>query len=133
MNIMQHRMTGRIRMSGVAVGLLVAVLAACAGAVKDHAGNTSVYIVRHAEVNRDDPDRPLIEKGRARAQALVQHLQGVSITHLLTSHTDRTRDTLVPLAKARGLEIKQFPSRLEARRSWPATAATYTESWRDWA
>jgi hypothetical protein len=87
-----------------------ALLAACAGpGPAPEVRNTTVYFVRHAEPNFKDPDRPLNDKGRARAEKLVAHFAGTPITHLYASHTDRTRDTVMPLAKARGEPVKQFP------------------------
>jgi ABC-type oligopeptide transport system substrate-binding subunit len=60
-----------------------ALLAACAGTGSaPEAQNTTVYFVRHADPNLKDPDRPLNEKGRARAERLVAHFAGVPVTHV---------------------------------------------------
>ena len=70
---------------------------------------TQIYFLRHAEIDKDNPEKPLTAKGRERAAALVKHFEGVKITHIYASHTDRTRDTVVPLAKVHGLKVHQFP------------------------
>lgn len=87
------------------------LLAACAGpGPAPEAQSTTVYFVRHADVNLKHPDRPLTAEGRARAEKLAAYFAGAPITHVYANHTDRTRDTLVPLAKARGLAVRQFPA-----------------------
>lgn len=86
------------------------LLAACAGpGIAPEGQSTTVYFVRHADVNLKHPDRPLTAEGRARAEKLAAYFAGVPITHVYANHTDRTRDTLTPLAKARGMAVRQFP------------------------
>lgn len=71
-----------------------------------------LYLVRHTEVDYPpvDPDfMYLSEVGHARAALLVPTLEKVSISHLFASHTIRSRQTLEPLAKDRGLPIVQLP------------------------
>lgn len=85
-------------------------LGGCAGiGGAPEAETTTIYFLRHAEPDFKDPDRPLTDKGRARAAKLVAHFAGGPITHVYATHTNRTRDTVTPLAKARGLQVKQFP------------------------
>ncbi len=69
-----------------------------------------IYLVRHAEVNKKDPEKMLTEAGRDRAEALAQRLSTVDLTHVFSSHTLRTRDTVTPTAEAAGLEVQQFPT-----------------------
>ena len=69
-----------------------------------------IYLVRHAEVNKQDPEKMLTEAGRDRAEALAQRLSTVDLTHVFSSHTLRTRDTVTPTAEAAGLEVQQFPT-----------------------
>ncbi len=70
---------------------------------------TRIYLVRHAEIDRDDPDRMLTEAGRARAAALAKRFEDVQVDHVYSSHTLRTRDTVAPLAEFQGREVRQFP------------------------
>ena len=92
------------------VSLTAALLGGCAGISGAPQGETTtIYFLRHAEPDFKDPDRPLTDKGRARAEKLVAHFAGMPITHIYASHTDRTRDTVTPLAKVRGITVKQFP------------------------
>jgi len=87
-----------------------ALLGACVGiGSAPEAETTTIYFLRHAEPDFKDPDRPLNHKGRARAEKLVAHFAGTPITHVYASHTDRTRDTVTPLAQARGIAVRQFP------------------------
>jgi len=69
---------------------------------------TQIYFVRHAEVKRI-PGKPLSPRGKKRARALARLLEKKRITHLFASHTNRTRDTLRPLAKRLRLPIRQEP------------------------
>jgi len=63
-----------------------------------------VLMVRHAEKADDGTaDPPLTERGRERAACLAALLQGFSPTHLLTTHYQRNRATIEPLAAATGL------------------------------
>jgi hypothetical protein len=89
----------------VALALISVVLA-----VPAQADFTQIYFLRHAEIDKKNPDKPLTAKGRERAAALVKHFEGIKITHIYASHTDRTRDTVLPLAKAQGLMMQQFPT-----------------------
>ncbi len=68
-----------------------------------------IYLVRHAEINKKDPEKMLTEAGRARAVALAKRLSNVQLTHVFSSHTLRARDTVTPPAEAAGLEVQQFP------------------------
>lgn len=45
-----------------------------------------------------------------RAASLVNHFEEIKITHIYASHTDRTRDTVLPLANAQKLNVQQFPT-----------------------
>jgi len=86
------------------------LLGACAGiGGAPEAEKTTVYVLRHAEPNFKNPELPLTNQGRARAEKLVAFLAGIPIAHVYATHTDRTRDTVTPLARARGLQVKQFP------------------------
>lgn len=67
-------------------------------------GDRLVVLVRHAEANgepRNDP--PLTERGRQRAEALAEALQGTGIGTVIVSPLARTQLTAEPLASARGI------------------------------
>lgn len=69
-------------------------------------------LIRHARAgNRsewqgDDRRRPLDERGRLQAEALVDALDRFAITRILSSPYDRCVQTVEPLAADRGLEIE---------------------------
>jgi phosphohistidine phosphatase SixA len=69
-----------------------------------------VIMVRHA--NRPepdtDPDPHLTDVGRCRAQALAKILKDAGVSAIVTSNTNRTRETAVPLAKLFSLPTKEI-------------------------
>lgn len=71
-----------------------------------------IVVVRHAEKAPDASNDPeLSEAGRQRAAALAEALSGARISALLSSHYQRTRQTLAPLAARHGLDIIEVPAR----------------------
>jgi phosphohistidine phosphatase SixA len=72
----------------------------------------AVLLVRHAKAGRADrweaPDdlRPLTPKGEAQAEALVATLAGFDVVRVLSSPYLRCRQTVAPLAAARGLAVE---------------------------
>lgn len=70
-----------------------------------------LYVVRHAHAGTrgdwDGPDeeRPLSERGRRQARALVDTLAEAGVTRLVSSPYRRCVQTLEPLAEAWGLEV----------------------------
>ena len=70
-----------------------------------------ILLVRHAapvpasEWLGPDEDRPLSPRGLRSAEGLVLHLSAQPITRILSSPRRRCRDTVAPLAAARGLGI----------------------------
>ena len=68
-----------------------------------------VLLTRHAQAGTrggwggDDSARPLSERGRAQALAIVEQLRWYGIDTILTSPAARCRETVAPLAEARGL------------------------------
>ena len=70
---------------------------------------TQFYFIRHAEFVKKDPAKPLNEQGRMRATSLVDYFGDTKLTHIYATHTDRTRDTVIPLARQHDLGVKQFP------------------------
>lgn len=68
-----------------------------------------ILLTRHARAGvrggwrGDDSARPLSERGRSQAEAIVRQLEGFNIDTILTSHATRCRETVAPLAEARRL------------------------------
>ena len=76
-----------------------------------HAGNTVVYVVRHAEkvVGDSAPkDPPLTETGETRAAELARMLADVQIDGVYSTDTTRTRSTGTPTAKGHSHEVKIY-------------------------
>jgi phosphohistidine phosphatase SixA len=99
---------------------LVFVTATLTGRAQETTESTSevqgravtVVLVRHAEKGDDDPRNPsLSEAGTARAQELARVLAASGATHLYSTAYKRTRETLAPLAAARGLEVEDYDPR----------------------
>lgn len=68
---------------------------------------STVTFVRHAEKAADgSEDPPLTEAGVARARCLAEVLEPADPTALLSTDTQRTRDTLGPLAERSGVRLE---------------------------
>lgn len=73
----------------------------------------SVLLVRHAwagkrkEWDGDDLLRPLDERGRRQARALVDLLSEFDVDRIVSSPARRCRQTVEPLAVARGLKVEE--------------------------
>jgi phosphohistidine phosphatase SixA len=73
-----------------------------------------VYLVRHAHTGSktkwDGPDqaRPLSKTGRRQATGLVARLRQYPVHRILSSPTDRCRQTVQPLASLRGLPVEEI-------------------------
>lgn len=65
----------------------------------------AVIVVRHAEKLDQSKDPPLSEAGTARAVRLATMLRDAQVRGLYATEYRRTRDTLLPLAKALGLSV----------------------------
>lgn len=72
----------------------------------------AILLVRHGSAGQrsrwkgDDRERPLDERGRRQAEALVASLAGHAITRILSSPYERCLQTVEPLARRRGLQIE---------------------------
>ena len=64
----------------------------------------AVLVVRHG-AKISDTDERLTEAGRARAERLAKMLKDAGVTAIYSTDTERTRDTVQPLASALGLEV----------------------------
>ena len=73
--------------------------------------DTQIYFIRHAEVDLDDRDKPLLPEGKERANTLAAYMEGKKLTHIFATHFDRNWDTVAPLSKAQGVSITQVPKR----------------------
>jgi broad specificity phosphatase PhoE len=67
----------------------------------------AIFVVRHAE-KVSETDERLTEAGRARAARLSQMLKDSGVTAVYATDTERARDTVKPLADARGLKITVY-------------------------
>ncbi|MEO5741131.1 MAG: histidine phosphatase family protein [Vicinamibacterales bacterium] len=98
----------------VAVAL---ALSSCASAPPDlpptipsDRGETTVYIVRHAEKATNDPRDPdLSTKGFARADSLATQLREAGINYIITTQLKRTIQTAGPLARKRHITPEVVP------------------------
>jgi hypothetical protein len=93
--------------------LAVTLVFVCASWAKAQDQLVQIYLVRHTETEETPSDLDAIhlsDVGCERASLLTPALAGVGITHLIASHTLRTRETLEPLAQDRSLPIVQLPS-----------------------
>jgi 8-oxo-(d)GTP phosphatase len=76
----------------------------------------ALVVLRHAkafprrEWDRDDGERPLIDRGHAQALRLVPLLAAYGVRSIVTSPARRCRDTVVPYAEQTGLPIDEAPS-----------------------
>ena len=73
-------------------------------------GQSTVFIVRHAEKADDSKDAELSEAGRARAEALANMLRDSKISVIYTTEFKRTQQTAAPVAKALGLTVTTLPA-----------------------
>jgi 2,3-bisphosphoglycerate-dependent phosphoglycerate mutase len=70
---------------------------------------TTFILVRHAERGEDgtkDPD--ISEEGKKRASRLAEMLSKTSIAAIYSTAYKRTRNTVAPLAGAKGLEVLHY-------------------------
>jgi 2,3-bisphosphoglycerate-dependent phosphoglycerate mutase len=70
---------------------------------------TTFILVRHAEKENDgtkDPD--LNEAGRMRAQALAKLMQATKVDAIYSTPYKRTRNTVTPLATAKGFDVLEY-------------------------
>jgi hypothetical protein len=92
----------------VSLLLLGAVTGCATGVVHSKPGTTTtVILIRHGDIN--EQSEVLNERGRERAQALVDAVRDMRITAIYSPDVRRNLDTVRPLAKQRGIEITLTP------------------------
>ena len=71
---------------------------------------TTVYLVRHAEKDLQDPsdDPPLTPEGKARAAKLAVLLKDVFFDGIFSTGYDRNLSTVMPLARQKNLDITPY-------------------------
>jgi len=76
---------------------------------------TTFILLRHAEKVRDGSKDPaLTTEGKARAMRLSALLDKTSVDVVYTTHYQRTRATVEPLAKSKALDIREYEPSQEA-------------------
>ena len=72
-------------------------------------GPTLIYVVRHGKAIKQHPDKPLTAIGHAIATMLVDCFKDIKLTHVYSTHPNRSYDTVKRLSKDHGLGIRQIP------------------------
>jgi phosphohistidine phosphatase SixA len=75
------------------------------------AQKTEVWIIRHAEKETSDPQNTnpdLSAEGQERAQKLVKLMADIKLDKAFSTPYKRTRQTLAPLVKAKGIELVDY-------------------------
>ena len=112
----------RIKYTAARLASLAALglaLASCASAplqeppvVPSDRGETTVYLIRHAEKATDDPADPTLSaRGAARADSLATQLRDTGINVIITTNLRRTILTAAPLARLRNVTPEIVPIR----------------------
>jgi 2,3-bisphosphoglycerate-dependent phosphoglycerate mutase len=65
-----------------------------------------VLLIRHCESTGQGFEAPLTERGHEQAQSLAAWLEGRGIDRVVSSPFDRALDTILPFAKAAGLDVE---------------------------
>jgi broad specificity phosphatase PhoE len=81
----------------------------------------TIYLARHAEKAteaREPSDPPLSACGRRRAEMLAIMLKNVELERVYSTPYVRTRDTALPAASDRGLEVEEYD---------PASLASFSD------
>ncbi len=77
----------------------------------------TIYLVRHSEKdvtpdNQSDP--PLTPCGEQRSESLSSFLSAVELDAIYSTNYNRTKNTALPTANSKGLEIKEYdPNKLK--------------------
>ncbi|GHO49991.1 histidine phosphatase family protein [Ktedonospora formicarum] len=85
-----------------------------------------LYLIRHCQASGQAPEAPLTARGYQQAEALSDLLSSFPIEYILSSPYRRARETALPLAHARQLELATDERLVERTLS-----ATPREDWLD--
>ena len=99
----------------------VFALSASAPTLASEPGNSTFYLIRHAEKElhakpAGKPDPKLTRQGKQRAKNWAKVLQHIKLNHVYSTDTTRTRDTAKPIADSQNLPVELY--------SWPVTDYT---------
>lgn len=75
---------------------------------------TTVYLIRHAEKDRSNPNERnphLTEQGSQRAEKWARFFEDVPIDAIYSTNFHRTQETAAPTAKQKGLEVISYGAR----------------------
>ena len=97
------------RSVALALWFLLGLGQATAQPVTESTEPTVMYFVRHGEVEFTPPHFPLNSVGRRRALDFARTVSDVPFTHLLSSHTTRSRQMVDAIAEREHLPIRQLP------------------------
>ncbi len=93
------------------IGLLLAVVFANSTFAADH---YSIYLVRHAEKQKEGENPSLTPYGQARAKQLARLLSQANISQIYSTKYQRTRQTANPLATNQHIAVQNYnPRHLE--------------------
>ena len=106
----------RIRTTATCLLLLCVALVASEAASpdRDASAPTVIYLVRHAEKTDEGSMADLSDQGRERAEVLARMLRDVSLDAVFSTDVPRTKSTVAPVAKAKGLTITHYKPRAAA-------------------
>ena len=68
----------------------------------------TIYLVRHSEKDSTPNDPPLTLCGELRSESLSSFLSAVKLDAVYSTNYNRTKNTALPTAISKGLEIKQY-------------------------
>ncbi|MCJ8321761.1 MAG: histidine phosphatase family protein [Colwellia sp.] len=71
----------------------------------------SIYLVRHAEKQKDSDNPPLTSCGRLRARQLATILADVKLNTIYSTTTQRTMATALPISQVKKLAIKNYSAK----------------------
>lgn len=94
----------------IALTAQASVLAAQEPPVSDDPTAVTIYFVGHTEMDLSIPSIPLTTMGVERAAKLVPLFDQVRLTHVFTSHTARSQQTVAAVAEAHDLELIALPA-----------------------
>jgi hypothetical protein len=100
----------RMRSILAAVWLFCLGMGFCANAKPEDGRPVTLVVIRHAETDSAKPELPLSAVGLKRAQILTETVRDIKFTHLIGTHTVRTKQMLEGTAERLHLAIVQLPT-----------------------